>query len=139
MGIFTYYVKMASTQNPPLSAGLNTVMTLAELLAMPAEALARAAARQLLRQPARRNATLRPGIDTPMWNALATVVRTQLRRRGEKINLGRELGVPPQRIHEYFVARTATPDAERTLALLIWLARRLPADRFASTLSSRNT
>lgn len=104
-------------------------MTMAELLVMPAEELARAAARQLLRQPARRNATLRPGIDTPLWNALVVAVRTQLRRRGEKINLGRELGVPPQRIHEYFVARTAAPDAERTLALLVWLARRLPPDR----------
>ena len=58
-------------------------------------------------------------------------MRPQLRRRGEKINLGRELGVPPQRIHEYFVARTAAPDAERTLALLVWLARRPAIDRRA--------
>jgi hypothetical protein len=127
--IFTYYVKMKPTSSPQVITGLNALMTMAELLVMPAEELARAAARQLLRQPARRNATLRPGIDTPLWNALVAVVRTQLRRRGEKINLGRELGVPPQRIHEYFVARTAAPDAERTLALLIWLARRLPPDR----------
>lgn len=114
-------------------------MVVAELLVLPAEELARAAARQLLRQPARRNATLRPGIDTPLWNALVVAVRAQLRRRGEKINLGRELGVPPQRIHEYFVARTAAPDAERTLTLLIWLARRLPADRRAKKAISRNT
>jgi hypothetical protein len=104
-------------------------MTIAELLVMPAEELARAAARQLLRPSPRRNSTLRPGIDTPLWNALVSVVRPHLRRRGEKINLGRELGVPPQRIHEYFVSRTAAPDAERTLALLVWLARRTPTER----------
>lgn len=59
-----------------------------------------------------------------MWNALVQSVQPYLARRGEKIKLGRILGVPPQRIHEYFVARTATPDAERTLALAYWLVQR---------------
>jgi hypothetical protein len=89
-----------------------------------ARQLARAAARRVPRQPGRRNATLRPGPDTPLWNAVVVAVRPHLRRRGEKINLGRELGVPPQRIHEYFVSRTAMPDAERTLDITRWLAGR---------------
>ncbi len=122
--IFTYYVKMKSRFALPLNPELRLLLQMADLLAMEGEELARAAARHLLRPAARRNATLRPGLDTPLWNALVAAVRPHLRRRGAKINLGRELGVPPQRIHEYVVARTAAPDAERTLALLVWLARR---------------
>lgn len=110
----------------PITPQLRALLQIADLLALQGEELARAAARHVLRPPPTRNATLRPGPDTPLWNALVAAVRPHLRRRGEKINLGRELGVPPQRIHEYFVARTAAPDAERTLALLVWLARRSP-------------
>ena len=110
----------------PVNPRLRAALQLSNLLAMQAEELARAAARLTLRAPPTRNSTLRPGPDTPLWNALVAAVRPHLRRRGEKINLGRELGLPPQRIHEYFVARTAAPDAERTLALMIWLARRPP-------------
>lgn len=113
----------------PVNAQLRAALQIADLLALQAEEMVRATARLVLRAPTRRNATLRPGADTPLWNALVAAIRPQLRRRGEKINLGRELGVPPQRIHEYFVARTAAPDAERTLALMIWLARRPPAPR----------
>lgn len=98
----------------------------AEGLIYVSEQLVRAAARQIPRSPRRRNATLRPGPGTPMWNALILAVRPHLRRRGEKSNLGRELGVPPQRIHEFFVARSAAPDAERTLAVLHWLGNRQP-------------
>ncbi|MSU50612.1 MAG: hypothetical protein EXS37_16250 [Opitutus sp.] len=123
----------------PVNAQLRALLQLADLLALQGEELARAAARHVLRPPPRRNATLRPGPDTPLWNALVAAVRPQLRRRGEKINLGRELGVPPQRIHEYFVARTAAPDAERTLAVLVWLARRPSLDRPSAKPSSRNT
>lgn len=114
---------MRSLYGYPLPAQLRPFLTLAGLLADGAEALLRATARRTLRRPRRRNATVRPGLDTPLWLALVAAVRPHLRRRGSKINLGRELGVPPQRIHEYFVARTAAPDAERTLALLVWLWR----------------
>lgn len=105
---------------------LKPVAAIADGLIFLTQQLARVAARQIPRGPKRRNATLRPGPDTPMWNALVLSVRPHLRRRGEKTNLGRELGVPPQRIHEYFVARTATPDAERVLCILRWLATRPP-------------
>lgn len=107
---------------------LKPAAVMADGLIFLTQRLARVAARQLPRGPKRRNATLRPGPDTPMWNALVLSVRPHLRRRGEKTNLGRELGVPPQRIHEYFVARTATPDAERVLCVLRWLATRPPVD-----------
>lgn len=127
-GIFTYYVKnprpiMDITRRPHMQPMIAT----AEGLAWVAEKLVRAAARQIPREPVRRNTTLRPGAATPMWNALVLAVRPHLRRRGEKTNLGRELGVPPQRIHEYFVGRTATPDAERLLLILRWLAVRQSA------------
>ena len=71
----------------------------------------------------RRGATLRPGIDTPHWLALAAAVRPHLRRRGNKALLARELGLDPSRITEFFVRRSAMPDAERTLLLLQWLSR----------------
>ena len=115
---------MNSHYLPPASRPIEEISV--ALLAL-SERFARAAARSatgLFRK--KRGATLRPGPATPMWNSLVASVRPHLRPRGCKINLGRELGVPPQRIHEYFVARTATPDAERTLMILHWLVRQQP-------------
>jgi hypothetical protein len=117
---------MNPSTGEPTNAQLRFLVQMAGVLALQSEELIRATARNVLRPAVRRNATLRPGPNTPLWNALVAAIRPHLRRRGEKINLGRELGVPPQRIHEYFVARTATPDAERTLDLVVWLARRSP-------------
>jgi hypothetical protein len=64
---------------------------------------------------------LRAGADTPLWNALAWSVAARLRRRGAKARLARLLGISRQRLHLLVVARTACPDAERTLWLLLWL------------------
>jgi hypothetical protein len=69
----------------------------------------------------RQGATLRPGKDTPLWNALVAEVRPHLRRHGTQVNLGRLLGLDRQTIHAYFITRTRMPDAERTLQLLTWL------------------
>ncbi|HUJ43882.1 MAG TPA: hypothetical protein VLW52_09765 [Opitutaceae bacterium] len=66
-------------------------------------------------------ATLRPGKETPLWNALAAEIRPHLRKYGTQVNLGRLLGLDRQTIHAYFVTRTRMPDAERTLQLLTWL------------------
>jgi hypothetical protein len=116
--------------NTPIHPRIETVALVAEGLVHVAQTLARVAARRAPAIRAGRFATLRPGAATPLWNALVVAVRAQLRRRGEKSNLARELGVPPQRVHEYFVARTAAPDAERTLVVLHWLATRpAPASR----------
>jgi hypothetical protein len=76
------------------------------------------------RRRARHGATLRPGLGTPLWNALAAAIAPLLRPRGEKSRLARFLGVAPQRVHDYFVRRHAAPDAERTLRLMHWLALR---------------
>jgi hypothetical protein len=69
----------------------------------------------------RQGATLRPGKDTPLWNALVAEIRPHLRRHGTQVNLGRLLGLDRQTIHAYFIARTRMPDAERTMQLLTWL------------------
>ena len=83
-------------------------------------------ARQSYREhhPRHRGATVRPGPDTPMWNELAAEARRLIRKRGEKVNLGRFLGVPRQRVHQYLMEKSAGPDAERTLRLLLWVRAR---------------
>ena len=110
---------------------LNTMLRRMEPFFMLAEELARVARqthRRLTRRP--RGGTLRPGPGTPLWNALVHSVRPHLSRWGVKSRLARLLGVPPQRVHEYFVRRTAAPDAERTLELIRWLgSRRRPNER----------
>lgn len=70
------------------------------------------------------NCTLRPGSNTPLWNSLIRITVPLLRKRGTKAHLARVLGLPRQRLNTLFVSRTATPDAERTLQLLVWIAQR---------------
>ena len=95
---------------------------LADALAAVVEAAARSAKQAARRTRQRRDyATLRPGADTPMWNALAHACAQRLTRRGDKARLARVLGISRQRLHVLVVARSACPDAERTLQLLAWL------------------
>ena len=75
---------------------------------------------RLSRRP-RRGATLRPGAETPLWNALVAEIRPHLKQHGTQANLARLLGVPRQQIHAYFGPRSRMPDAERTLQLIAWL------------------
>src|SRR3954470_23840184 len=72
----------------------------------------------------RKGATLRPGDETPLWSAVVEKMRPHLRVRGAKANLARVLEVPRQRVHDYFVAGTQMPDAERMIHVLLWLAAR---------------
>lgn len=58
-----------------------------------------------------------------LWASLVGRVKPLLEKRGEKAKLGRELGVSRQQIHAYFKSRTAAPDAERTLRLIVWLVQ----------------
>ncbi|HWA88043.1 MAG TPA: hypothetical protein VG710_17575 [Opitutus sp.] len=92
--------------------------------------VARRNAKILLRsRRPRRGQTLHPGIDTPLWNVLASACEAQFTRYGEKARLARVLGLPRQRVHELLRARRHLPDAERTLLLLAWLhARRNGSD-----------
>ena len=68
--------------------------------------------------------TLGVGPGTPLWNELANAVVATLGPRGDKVKLARLLGVSRQRLHLFLVAKTAHPDAERTLQLLAWLQAR---------------
>jgi hypothetical protein len=103
------------------------LLNLLELLTDAAEISIRATAKKLApprRRPSR-GATRRPGPGMPMWNELVIAARPFLRRRGTKAKLARILGVPRQRVHDYFVGRTAYPDAERVLLILHWLGLRM--------------
>lgn len=94
--------------------------------ALAAAAIAAKAVRKLRRPrlPAPRGATLRPGPATPRWNELAAAAALLLRRRGDKVRLARILGISRQRLHLLLTARTACPDAERTLLLREWVELR---------------
>lgn len=98
-----------------------------------AAASARAIARRMRPTPPRRRIgqTLRPGPTTPLWNELVQQVRPRLRRRGDKVKLARLLGLPRQRIHDSLKAGTMCLDAERTLLLLCWVARRMQGRELA--------
>ena len=95
---------------------------LIDLIADAADAAAAESMKRYRRRP-RRRPGMRPvvGEDTPLWNILAETCANQLTRYGDKARLARMLGVPRQRVHLLFVARSACPDAERTLQLLVWL------------------
>jgi len=105
-------------------ARLNSLLRLAEMLEIPATALVQELRRRTRQPPRRRGGTLRPGPETPLWSALAAAIQPHLRPRGEKSKLARILGLSPGRMHEFFNASSAMPDAERALFLLLWLAEK---------------
>lgn len=112
-----------STKIP--SARLNATLDLVDGLVSAAYDSAKALARTVRRHTrVARGATLRPGPATPLWNALAEEARLLCRHHGDKANLARYLGLPKQRVHEFLRARSAGPDAERTLLLLVWVQAR---------------
>lgn len=110
----------------PVPTSARLMLGMMEPLVLAAEATLRATTRKRAeRKRVRRGSTLRPGVSTPMWNEVVTAVRPFLAQRGTKVKLARILGVPRQRVHDFFVGRTACPDAERVLLLLHWLAARV--------------
>jgi hypothetical protein len=108
---------------PSLDLPAELVLALFEAAVASARAAAREG-RQRAAAKTRRGCTLRPGADTPVWNELAKHAARLLRKRGDKARLARILGVPRQRLQDCLRARTACLDAERTLVLLCWVARR---------------
>lgn len=115
-------IRITYQMSTPIHPRLQGVLEMTDLVGSAAVSLARIARRHFKPPaPRRRNATLRPGVDTPLWLALVAAIRPHLRRRGEKALLARVLGVHPARIHEFFISRKAAPDAERTLLLLQWV------------------
>ncbi len=105
------------------------VFELLDMLAGAAVDLSRKSAKRITRKPRPHGCTLRPGLDTPNWNALAEAVEPFLKKRGEPAQLARLLQVHRARVHEYFVRGAAMPDAERTLELLHWLSQRRRGQR----------
>jgi hypothetical protein len=111
-----------------LPGRLAMVIALAEIIELSARELEKAVhkRREARRPRIKRGATLRPSDDTPLWNALSSLVGPRLRRRGARTLLARELGLHRARIGEFFNRRSTMPDAERTLRLLVWLSRQPP-------------
>jgi hypothetical protein len=97
------------------------ILGLVKLAVVGAHKLQRAGKLQRTDKRPPRGAILQPGPDTPRWNALADAATKLLRRRGDKTKLARILGISRQRLHLLLKARTACPDAERTLLLLEWV------------------
>lgn len=67
---------------------------------------------------------MRPSSETPLWNAVISMVKPHLKHRGDRALLARELDVHRARVGEFFDRQTAMPDAERALQLLLWLSGR---------------
>lgn len=102
---------------------IDILLEAADVLAEERRAKAAKAAKSSKRAARALGTTLRPGPDTVLWNTVVGQLAPFVSRRGNQAKLGRVLGVPRQRIHAYFVARTQMPDAERLLILLTWWAR----------------
>ncbi len=120
---------------------LESLFAIVEILELAARNLARETSKRGdARKPrAKIGATLRPSAETPLWNALALATQPHLSRRGDRALLARELCVHRARIGEYFDRRTAMPDAERALELLLWLSRRPLAEEKRKTRNVRIT
>ncbi len=110
----------------PIHPHIQLSLDIADLIIEMAEAMAHHSAKafrvEQRRRPAKGGGTLRPGRNTPFWNALRREVRPHLKLYGHQVNLGRLLGLPRQRINAFITGGKEMPDAERTLQLLAWLA-----------------
>ncbi len=104
---------------------LQLPFALADLLAESADLIAKESVKayRIVKNSRRvdRGQTLRPGKQTPLWNALRAELRPHLHKHGSQANLGRLLGLPRQRINSFVTGGGQMPDAERTLQLLAWL------------------
>ncbi|MEY4488741.1 MAG: hypothetical protein RIQ79_1249 [Verrucomicrobiota bacterium] len=84
--------------------------------------IAAAKAKGIVKAKRSRGRSASHAADGALWRALAARVAPLLGQRGAQAKLGRELGVSRQQIYAYFKGRTAAPDAERVLRLIVWLA-----------------
>ena len=113
---------MSQKLPPQLKLHGALALALFEAAVASAQAASRLASTAL--RPKDYDCTVRPGAQTPLWNELIKFARPHLHKRGAKTNLARLLGVPRQRIQDYLKQCSASPDAERTLLLLCWVAAR---------------
>lgn len=110
---------------PRFPGQLDISLDLAVMLMGAAVESARRTAKSVYRAHRPRSGeTLKPGVDTPMWNELCRAIDSRLTKRGEQARLARVLGLPRQRVHEMVRVRHHLPDAERALLLLAWLHAR---------------
>jgi len=108
----------------PIHPQLKLWMDLGGLLAEAAEAGAKQLAKQV--KPRRRGSflTRRPGVETPMWNVCAALLREELKPYGSRARLARFLGIPKQRLSDFLKNGSRMPDAETLLRVLNWLAQK---------------
>ncbi|MEO5959414.1 MAG: hypothetical protein ABIZ49_01785 [Opitutaceae bacterium] len=99
-------------------------LDLSYALAVAAETGARRVHSALRRRRSGSYRTRRPGVDSPMWNVCAKLLRDQLEPYGAKARLARYLGVPRQRLNDFLKGRNRLPDAELLLRMLHWLNER---------------
>lgn len=107
-----------------MDSRLKIRVDLAEVLAFVAVESGRKAHQKLRRKKRGAYRTLRPGNETPVWNACAALLREELRPRGAKVRLARYLGIPKQRVTDFVTNGSRMPDAEILLKMLAWLARK---------------
>lgn len=102
---------------------IDTPFALDELLADAAKEIAKQSAKAFRLEKRRDGSgkTLRPGKDTPLWNALLAELQPHLKKHGAQAQLARLLGLDRQAVHAFAKGRTRMPDAERTLQLIAWL------------------
>lgn len=100
---------------------IETIAGLGEILASAAVEIAKQSEKAFRLEKRRGGRTLRPGKDTPLWNALVAELQPQLKKHGAQAQLARLLGLDRQAVHAFVKGRTRMPDAERTLQLVAWL------------------
>lgn len=93
---------------------MNALFAVASAFETAAVEVTRHLRKRSLPRPRPRGATLRPGVETPLWLALVALTEPQLRKHGAKALLARELAVDRSRVTEFFVKKSAMPDAERS-------------------------
>lgn len=108
----------------PIHPQIELWMKLSEALATAAATGAERTYQALHRRRGTSGHTRRPGLDTPMWNVCASLLRNHLNYRGSKAALARYLGIPRQRLSDFLTGRRRLPDAEIMLRMLHWLSER---------------
>ena len=107
----------------PLRPPLDTPFRFDEILLEAAKEIAKQSSKAFRLEKRRGGGgkTLRPGKDTPLWNALLAELEPHLEKHGAQAQLARLLGLDRQAVHAFVKGRSRMPDAERTLQLLAWL------------------
>lgn len=106
-----------------LKPRIDTTFRLDEILLEAAQEIAKQSAKSFRLEKHRGGSgkTLRPGKDTPLWNALLAELQPHLKKHGAQAQLARLLGLDRQAVHAFVKGRSRMPDAERTLQLVAWL------------------